>query len=352
MKLKLNTENIVSVILFISLFLYPFLSSDYGILNMSNFLTMIFLTLSLSIIWGYTGIFSSGQSVFFGIGGYVYGIFFLNVGDPAVTPLALIGGVVVAAIIAWILGYFMFYGGINDMFVALIMLCVTLAAETFMAQTAGPEWKIGTVPLGGYNGVNGISPLSVGFGESIITFDGTKFYYLVFFILLVIYFFLRKLVVSKWGFALIAVRENSERSQMFGYNVPKIQTIIFTLGGALGSLSGILYAAWGGYMVPTTMSLASATLPLILVAAGGRKNLTAAMLFSLIYSIFSQYLSANGNEYALIILGFILLTVMLFLPEGIIVAFFNLCDRLIQSRFNSSIKVVEVEKRGKNASEI
>jgi ABC-type branched-subunit amino acid transport system permease subunit len=346
MKIKFNTENSAVTIMFLILLLYPLISSGYSVLNMANLLSMVFISLSVALIWGYAGIFSSGQSLLFGIGGYVYGIVYLNVGDPTFTPVAFVLGILVAGVVAWVLGYFIFYGGVNDMFVGLITLCVTLALETFMAQTAGPEWKIGKVLLGGYNGINGIPTISLGFGASIISLDGSKLYYFILLILIAIYVFLRLLVKSRWGYAFIAIRENRERSKMFGYNVPKIQTMVFALGGALASLSGILYACWGGYMTPSTMSLSAATLPVILVAAGGRKNLTASMIFTLIYLWFSQYLSANGNEYALIILGLVLLFVMLFLPEGVIVSLFKWIDALVFQKKKQSNKVIEVIKEG------
>ncbi|MFC5652292.1 branched-chain amino acid ABC transporter permease [Paenibacillus solisilvae] len=324
MKIKMNTENMIATLLFLFLIVYPLMTSAYKVLNLASFLSMVFISLSVALIWGYAGIFSSGQSLFFGIGGYFYGILMLNVTQPSFTLVAFILGVVVAGLVSWLLGYIIFYGGVNDMFVGLITLCVTLAIETFMAQTAGPEWKIGNVSLGGYNGINSIPTISIG-SFSLV---GNNLYYFILILLLVVYISLRLLVVSRWGYALIAIRENRERSKMFGYNVPFIQTMVFALGGALASLSGILYACWGGYMTPSTMSLSAATLPVVLVAAGGRKNLTAGMIFTLIYLWFAQYLSANGNQYALVILGLLLLVVILLLPQGMLVALFNWLDSL------------------------
>ncbi|ALS24322.1 MULTISPECIES: ABC transporter permease subunit [Paenibacillus] len=345
MKFRLNAENVIAVLLFAAFILIPLFASAYKVLNVANFMISVFLSLSLALIWGYTGIFSFGQTIFFGIGGYVYGILYLNVGEPSFTPVALVAGVLAAGVVAWILGYFMFYGGVNDVFVGLITLCVTLVLETFMAQTAGSEWKIGDVLLGGYNGINGIPTVSIGFGEALFTFNGNSFYYLVLFLLIAIYLLLRYLVVSRWGYALLAIRENRERSHMFGYNVPKIQTMVFTLSGMIASLGGILYAAWGNYMTPSTMGLAAATLPVVLVAAGGRKNLTAAMVFTLIYSWFSQYLSSSGNQFALVILGVSLLLVVRFVPEGIIVELFKGLDRLFFNR-KKDVNPMQVMKEG------
>lgn len=340
-RIKWNTENIVGILLFIFLFMFPLFVSAYKVLNLSYFLSMTFLSLSVALIWGYTGIFSFGQAALFGIGGYSYAILNLQVGSDAFTPVALIGGVVIAGAVAWILGYFMFYGGVNDVFVGLITLCVTLVLETFMAQTAGSGWKIGSVLLGGYNGINGIPALSLGS----FRFDGNKFYYLVLMMLLLAYIGLRLLARSPWGYALIAIRENRERTQLFGYNVPKIQTMAFTAGGAMAALGGILYASWGNYITPSSMGLTSATLPVVLAAAGGRKNVTAVVIFTLIYHYFSQSLAASGNEYALVILGVVLILVVLLVPEGIIAAIFKRTDDMIFH--GNGQKTVKLQQRNK-----
>jgi len=322
--MKLNTENVVGVGLFLFLFIYPLFVTAFQILNLSYFLSMAFLTLSLSLIWGYSGIFSFGQAAFFGIGGYFYAIFTMNSGITTITPVGLLIGVLVGGIVAGIIGYFMFYGGINDVFVGLITLCITVSIETFMAQTAGSQWKIGEVGLGGYNGINGIPTISLGS----FALTDVNFYYFILVLLLVTYVGLRIFTVSRFGYTAIAIRENRERTKLLGYNVPRFQTLIFALGGAIASLSGILYATWGGYMTPSVMGLTAATLPVVLVAAGGRKNLTASVIFTLIYYWFSQTLSASGNEYALVILGVALILVILFVPEGIVVSLFKLGDRL------------------------
>ncbi|WP_019534197.1 branched-chain amino acid ABC transporter permease [Paenibacillus ginsengihumi] len=346
MKIRFNAENATAVLMFAFLACIPLVASAYKVVNVANFLVMVFLSLSLALIWGKTGIFSFGQTIFFGVGGYTYAILFLNVNELSLTLPAMLAGVAIGGLVAWILGYLMFYGGVNDVFVGLITLCVTLVLETFMAQTAGAEWKIGSVPLGGYNGINGIPTLHLGFGDNLVAFTGKSFYYLVFVLLLVTYLLLRYLVASKWGYALLAVRENRDRSQMFGYNVPKIQTMVFTLSGMIASLGGILYAAWGNYVTPSTMGLAAATLPVVLVAAGGRKSLTAAMLFTLLYSWFSQYLSSSGSQYALVILGVCLLLVVRFMPQGVVVALFEGIDRLLERKSKRAGEPIELAKEG------
>ncbi|WP_141604468.1 ABC transporter permease subunit [Terrilactibacillus laevilacticus] len=332
--MTLKTENVVAVLLFVGLFIFPLFVNPYQVMNLSYFLSMVFLSLSLALIWGYCGIFSFGQAVFFGVGGYFYALFTMNSQLSVITPIGFILGIVLGGIVAWILGYFMFYGGVNDVFVGLITLCLTLVLETFMGQTAGSEWKIGQVGLGGFNGINGIPTLQIGS----LSLTGNNFYYFVLVILLIVFGLLKFFTLSKFGSSVIAIRENRDRTRLLGYNVPKIQSFVFAIGGALASLSGILYASWGSYITPSVFGLTSATIPVILVAAGGRKNFTASIIFTLLYYWFSQTLSASGNQFALIILGLTLILAILFVPDGLVVALFNGCDRLF-SRNKSKVKL-------------
>jgi hypothetical protein len=76
---------------------------------------------------------------------------------------------------------------------------------------------------------------------------------------------------------LVAIRENPERAEMLGYDVRKYQLVAFVLGGALAGLSGALYTAWGQYITPSSMGLTAAAMPIVWVAVGGRKDLTATL---------------------------------------------------------------------------
>lgn len=324
LKSLLSTENLVSLIMIIIGALLPVFMNAYKVSVFSYFYTTALMGLSIALIWGYTGIFSFGQAAFFGIGGYTYGILAKLWGNTALTPLALLIGVALAALVAAILGYFMFYGGINDVFVGLITMCVTIALSTFMGQTAGSQWKIGDVALGGFNGLTKIPTLYIGSFKC----DKVAFYYITLICLAAVFIGLRVLKRTKVGYSLLAIRENRTRSELFGYNVQKIQVAVFTVGGAIAGLAGVLYAAWGNYITPSNLGLDASTLVVVLVAAGGRKNPTAALLFSIVYCIIANQLSSSGSQFALIILGLILILVILFVPNGIFASLFDGIDKL------------------------
>jgi urea transport system permease protein len=300
--------------------LLPTMVSAFAITNLTYFLVWTFMALGLSLIWGYAGILSFGQTAFFGLAGYTYGVISINLGDAGLwTWFALLMSLVVPVILAIVVGYFMFYGGVRDVFVGIVTLSITLVFETFMAQTAGPEWTIGSARLNGFNGMSNMPPLTFPWGESPIIFDGPAFFWLVLALVVLVYLGLRILVNSRFGNVLVAIRENSDRAEMLGYNVRLYQMFVFVIGSVLAGMSGVLYTLWGSYITPSSMGLTAAALPIIWVAAGGRKDITATLLATLSLTWLSQQLAVKGNQYALIWMGAILLIVVLFAPEGLFV---------------------------------
>ena len=127
------------------------------VLELTVYMVMAILSLSLALIWGYGGILCFGQSAFFGLGAYTYAIAMFNLGDSTVPVLLAI---VLPAAFAALLGYFMFYGRISDVYLGVITLTVTLILFNSVNSTAGPEFHIGTARLGGFNGIPGIPPLN------------------------------------------------------------------------------------------------------------------------------------------------------------------------------------------------
>lgn len=297
---------------------YPLLVGSFQAGNTALFLLYGLLALSLSVVWGYAGVLSFGQVVFFGFAGYTFGIVSLNLSSTLGTMVAIPVAVLIATVVAFLLGYFMFYGRVTGVFVAIITLVTTIVMETFMAQTAGSEWAIGDVELGGFNGMPGIPAISVGTESAAVAFRGELFYWLVLFLLVTSYLGLRVLANGQFGYAMVGVRENEDRVAMLGYDVRRVKLAVFTLGGSLAGLSGVLYASWGNYIDPTVFSLAFATLPIIWVTIGGRESLIGAVLATVSIEWFRQQLAVTGSEYALVVVGLLLLLVVLLLPEGIV----------------------------------
>lgn len=299
--------------------IYPILTNEYRILVTTGFLIWIFLTLSLSVIWGYTGIFSFGQTAFFGLGGYTFGVVGINLIDATgATNLAILAGILLPAAFAALLGYFMFYGRVSGVYVAIITLAATLILELLFSRTAGSKYNIGEAALGGYNGMTGIPAITLGYGSTMLALDSVGMYYFVVILLIALYLGLRYLVNSNLGYVMVAIREDEDRTEMFGYDVRKVKLQMFVLSGAIGGLAGVLYAASGNFISPPVMGLTFAALPVIWLTVGGRKTLVGAIIGTLGLRYLNNYLATVGSAYAFIILGTLLLAVVLFFPEGFV----------------------------------
>ena len=313
---------------------YPRFADGYDVGNNVYFFNWTFMALGLSLVWGYGGALSFGQTAFFGVAGYSYGIIAINFGDAyGLTLFALVGAVAVSAAFAAVLGYFLFFGRISGVFLGIVTLSVTLVLERFMAQTAGPEWKIGTARLNGFNGMGGMSPLTIPFpGGDIVLFPDVGLYYLTLALMVLVYLGLRMLVNSRFGNVLVAIRENPERAEMLGYDIRKYQLGAFVIGSSLAGLSGVLYTAWGQYITPSSMGMTAAALPIVWVAVGGRSDLTATLLGTLVVLAGFQALTIYGSQYALVVMGFLLVATVLVAPRGLILGLFSLVGRLLGRR--------------------
>ena len=314
------------VILIIAI-ITPFYVGRFSLLNLNSFLLMTFLTMGLALLWGFAGILSLGQSAFFGIGGYAYGIVAINLsGSSGQTSIALIGGIAATVGVALVLSWIMFYGRLKGVYVAIVTLVVTLLLETFLNQTAGPQWTIGNANLGGNNGLGRFSgdiqelpSIVVGGGSASFELSGASFslYFATVALIVVIYLGLRMLVNSRFGVALSAIREDPDRTESLGYDVRLLQTVVFCIGAALAALSGILYISWGNFITPSVFGVTANILPVIWVAVAGRRSLAASVVGAVSLQWISQALALQG-EYALVIQGALLVVAVLLLPEGLI----------------------------------
>ena len=328
--------------------IYPLFVDGWTVGNTAYFFTWTFMAMGLCLIWGYGGALSFGQTAFFGLSGYSYGVLAINLGSAyGLTFAALAIALLASLLLAAVLGYFLFYGRISGVFLGIVTLSVTLVFETFMAQTAGPEWAIGAARLNGFNGMTGMPPLTLPWpGGDLALFPGIPLYYLLLATMVLCYLALRVLVNSRFGNVLVAIRENPQRAEMLGYDVRRYQLGTFVIGSGLAGLSGVFYTAWGQYITPSSMGLTAAALPIVWVAVGGRRDLTATLLGTLIVLSAFQSLTVYGSQYALVVMGLLLLLTVLLAPEGFIPAVVRAVTRLPWiDRAQSSRSQAERERR-------
>ena len=295
---------------------YPLVASAFGATNVAYYLLNIPMALGLSLLWGYGGVLSFGQVAFFGVAGYAYGVVAGNFPDAAWgTWAGVAAGLVASAMSAAAFGYFVFYGRVAAWIVPILTLVLTLLLATFLGLTAGAQWRVGEVALGGYNGMTGIPALQIGG----LVFQDYAFYWLTLGVVIACYLGLRMWVNSHRGQVLMAIREDALRTELLGYDVRREQLGAFVLAAVLAGVSGLLYVQWGNYITPSALGLQQAALPVIWVAVGGRDSLLAVAICTFLLNQLTYVLSSAGNQYALIIVGGLLVFVMLFAPEGIVV---------------------------------
>ena len=304
---------VIAVILFA---LYPTQVSEFRASNVSYYLLNIPLALGMALLWGYCGVLSFGHVAYFGIAGYTYGIIAGNMAGNSLASLAgVLGGLFASAVVAGIFAYFVFYSRVREWIIPILTLVLTLLLETFLGQTAGYQWRVGSVLLGGYNGMTGIPSFQIGS----FVFMGNSFYYFCMVIVLACYVGLRMLLNSKFGQVVTAIREDPLRTEVFGYDIRARQWLVFVLSALLAAISGLLYVQWGNYITPSQVGLLSAALPVIWAAVGGRTSLLAVLIATIVLNWVTFTLSSQGNQYAMVIIGAALVVTMLFFPRGIVI---------------------------------
>ncbi len=306
----------------IFLFGAPQVFQLFTIINLTIALSLAILALSLGLIWGYGGILCFGQTMFFGLGAYAYTIAAINFGE---TTGAVLLAILVAAAFAALLGYFVFYGRVSDVYLAVITLTVSLIFYSLLRRTSGPEYKIGNALLGGFNGVTA-PPLNIPGDPTAILFPEHVFY-VAMVALIIAYFGCVWLTQTHFGRVMVAIRENELRAELLGYDVRFYKLCMFAIGGGIAGMAGIFFANGIGRVTPDMFNLYNTALTIIWVIVGGRGTLIGPIfgalgLFYLTSSLGTQTVINNN-----LVLGIILIIFVLAVPQGIVPSVIKLWDR-------------------------
>ncbi|WP_245330377.1 branched-chain amino acid ABC transporter permease [Bradyrhizobium sp. AS23.2] len=292
----------------------PAIYDEYSLLQLTIYAILSVLALSLAFIWGYGGILSFGHAVFFGLGAYSYAIGAINFGE---TTIALLLSMVIPGLFAAALGYFLFYGRISDVYLGAITLTVTLIFFNLASSTSGPEYRVGRVPLGGFNGIPSIPQLNVpGFPDW--TLSTTELFALSVATLALVYIGLRLLINSDFGRIVVAIKENEVRAELLGYDARKYKLVTFVIGGAIAGLAGCLFANWGGFTSPAVFALGQSVQIIIWVVVGGVGTLAGPVIGCVLIQWLTNSLASLNTVNNNLIMGGILVVVVLMLPQGLV----------------------------------
>lgn len=292
----------------IGLLLLPMVASDFHTIIASRMMLLAILAISFDLCWGYSGIMTFGQALFFGSAGYVVAFIANTYGFSqiwAVVPISMLVGLVGA----FLLGWFLLLGRRTPtvIFVALGTLTASYAAERLVAG-----WAL----VGAANGMSIWDFLKAGSYE----FEpGPVFYYVILGFLLACYLVSRWMVRSQLGLVLAGVRQNEERLAYLGYRVQVFKALVFSFAGMIAGLAGGLYAFHEGFIGPGSMGIGLSTFVVLYGLFGGVGTLLGPVLGVAAIETIAFTLSDIDvlKFYWPVILGVIMLVVVVYRPTGI-----------------------------------
>ncbi|MVA22057.1 branched-chain amino acid ABC transporter permease [Agrobacterium vitis] len=297
----------VELLTLVILGLAPLAVPDHMTVFLTRCVILCFLALSFDLAWGYGGIMSFGQALYFGAAGYAGALVSRELGLTSafvILPLSvLIGAALAAAVGALIL--------LSKRPPALIVIALGTMSGAYAAERILRGWYW----AGGQNGIAGL-PYLTAFGKEIT--EGPVFFYSVLGMLFGTYLLCRGLVRSQFGLTLAAARQNQDRTIFLGAPVLQMKLIVFVVAGGIAGLGGSLYSFHEGFAGPVLAGVALSTKAVIFALLGGSGTLIGAILGAIAIEIAGYFLADSYATLWPIFLGCVLLGVILVRPSGLV----------------------------------
>jgi urea transport system permease protein len=310
--------------------------SAFTITLIGKYLCYGMLALAVDLIWGYCGILSLGHAAFFALGGYAMGMYLMRqigtrgvYGDPVLPDfmvflnykslpwfwhgfnhfsmtLAMVA--MVPALLALVFGWFAFRSRVTGVYLSIITQALTYALMlAFFRNDMG---------FGGNNGFTDFKDI-LGFD---LHSDKTHVVLLVITIiaLAVTYEACRRIVESRAGRVVLAIRDAESRTRFLGYSVESYKLWLFVFSAVIAGVAGALYVPQIGIINPSEFAPINSIEAVIWVAVGGRGTLYGAIAGAVLVNYAKTWLTGAFPEIWLFALGALFVLVTLFLPRGII----------------------------------
>jgi urea transport system permease protein len=315
------------------------LSLDIFRLNLvGKYLTYAFVAIGLVMLWGYGGVLSLGQGVFFGLGGYAMAMFLkLEASDPESTkiqstpgipdfmdwnqitelpafwvpfksfPFALAAVIVVPTLLAFIISFAMFKRRVGGVYFAIITQAVALILTVAIIGQQGFT-----------GGVNGMTDLKTLMGWDTRT-DSAKYilYYVCVGLLVLSMVVCRWIQTSKLGTLLLAMRDKEDRVRFSGYDVADFRIFVFCLAAALSGIGGALFTLQVGFMSPSFVGIVPSIEMVIYAAVGGRMSLVGAVYGTLLVNAGKTFFSESFPDLWLFLMAGLFIGVTMAFPMGL-----------------------------------
>nr|WP_255701826.1 urea ABC transporter permease subunit UrtC [Bordetella sp. LUAb4] len=326
---------ILAALLFI---VFPLLLDGFRLNLVGKYLTYAFVALGLVLCWGYGGILSLGQGVFFGLGGYCMAMFLkLEASSVEATKIQSTPGIpdfmdwnqltslpwfwvpfksfiftlfavpIVPALLALVLGVAMFKRRVGDTYFAIVTQAVALILSVLIIGQQGFT-----------GGVNGITDLRTLLGWDIRTDSARVILYFVTAVLLfACILFGRFLLSSKLGKLLMAMRDKEERVRFSGYDVSSFKVFVFCVAAVFSAIGGAMFTLQVGFMSPSFVGIVPSIEMVIFAAVGGRLSLLGAVYGTLLVNFGKSYFSESFPQLWLFLMGGLFIAVVMAFPNGL-----------------------------------
>ncbi len=277
------------------------ITDDYvlRILIMSGI--FVILTLSLNLVTGFTGQFCLGWAAFYGIGAYTSALLTMKAGVSFWLAMPL--GGFVAALFGLLLG-------LPTMRLKEIYLAITTLGFGEIIRLIMLNWTDLTRGSMGLPGIPAPSILSYEISSN------QAYYYLILALVLVTIIAIRRLIDSRTGRALIAIREDELAAKSMGIDVTAYKMLAFAVGAFFAGLAGSFYAHYTSFIDPHTFSFTESIAILAMAVLGGLGSINGSILGAVILTVIPELLR-DIAEYRLIVFGLIMMAVMLLRPQGL-----------------------------------
>ncbi len=282
--------------------LIPLVAGDYYINLSSQILIAAVFALSLNLLVGYGGLTSLGHAAYMGVSAYLSGWLFLKfgMGHMLSAPLALLGTTLMAAL----------FGLVALRASGIGFLMITLALGQVLWGLAF-RWVTVT------NGDNGLSGLTRPMPFGIDLTGALPFYYFTLIISIISIVCIAAFAYSAFGAVLRGTRDQPRRMLALGHNVWMVRYVTFITAGFWSAVSGLLYVYYHKFIHPASLALTNSAEVLLMVIAGGTGTLIGPVVGAAVVVLLKNYVSAYVERWTML-LGFVFLLIVLFMPDGLV----------------------------------
>ena len=291
--------------------LIPLVAGDYYINLSSQILIAAVFALSLNLLVGYGGLTSLGHAAYMGVSAYLSGWLFLKfgMGHLLSAPLAVLGTTLMAAL----------FGLIALRASGIGFLMITLALGQVL-------WGLAFRWVSVTNGDNGLSGLTRPMPFGIDLTGAIPFYYFTLLISIVSIACIAAFAYSAFGAVLRGTRDQPRRMLALGHNVWMVRYVTFITAGFWSAVSGLLYVYYHKFIHPAALALTNSAEVLLMVIAGGTGTLVGPVVGAIVVILLKNYVSAFVERWTML-LGFVFLLIVLFMPDGLVPGFKRLWVR-------------------------